>query len=85
MDGLERFLFFDAAVGEARSDETPGSGIIRDDRPPSLDVVGSKDRPPDGAPPPPDLAPIAEEEAVVELRRGTRPRRFPPRRFAVDY
>jgi hypothetical protein len=55
LGGLERFLFFDAAVGEARFDETPGSGIIRNDRPSSLDVVGSKDRPPDDAPPPASL------------------------------
>jgi hypothetical protein len=36
-----------------RSDASPGSGIVRDDRPPSLGAVGSEDRPPDGAPPPP--------------------------------
>ena len=84
LDGLERFLFFDATVREERSKDTPGSGIIREDRPLSVDVVGLEDQTHYDEPPP-SLAPSAEEEAVVELRRGTFPRQFPPRQSTVDY
>ncbi len=52
LDGLERFLFFDATVGEEQSNDTPGSGIIRKDRPLSVDVVGLEDQTHNDEPPP---------------------------------
>ena len=84
LDGLECFLFFDAAVGEEQSDDTPGSEMFAktglcwwmwlDWR---IECTMMS--------PPPGLAPSAEKEAVVDLRRGTLPRRFRTQQSAVDY